>query len=78
MPLASSGLAVVSGKHTLRLCLQRVCVANLLRLIRCCSHMQCLLQAALLSFYIEFNFKIPLNIKVFNVIIYYVFNSYLV
>ncbi len=32
--------------------------------------MQHLLQAALLSFYIEFSFKITLNMKVFDVIIY--------
>ncbi len=57
----------------------RVCVAALLPLACCCSsHMQRLLQAALLSFYIEFSFVIPLDMKVFDVIIYDAFNSYLV
>ncbi len=38
---------VTPGTHILRLPLQHVCAANLLRLAHCCSHMQRLLQAAL-------------------------------
>ncbi len=71
------------GTHT-RVYLCSICVVDLTRLARCvslaavCSHMQRLLQAALLSFCIEFPFKISLNIKVFDVIIYDAFHSYLV
>ncbi len=67
------------GTRILPLSLQGVCAADLLHLTRCCcSHMQRLLHAVLLSFYIEFSFKIPLNMKVFDVFIYEAFNSYLV
>ncbi len=71
--------AITPRTHSLSLPLQRVCVTNVLRLAHCCfSHIQRLLHSRLRSFYVGVPLKIPLEIKVFDVIIYEAFNSYLV